>query len=137
MGTPPVPAQPRVRAVQARRPDAGAAPRHGCGPARRRLEPDEQCRPSRVHPHEPAARRGRPRPRRTLAPDAPKRTLFNGPSILPSQGVEPGTEPLLYAATSPGAISGGYYGPSQWLGLPGPTAAIRVPRRARTAGAAA
>jgi len=73
----------------------------------------------------------------SLGRDAPKRTLFNGLSILPSQGVEPGTEPLLYAATSPGAISGGYYGPSQWLGLLGPTAAIRIPRSARSADTAA
>ena len=73
----------------------------------------------------------------SLGRDKPKRTLFNGPSILPSQGVEPGTEPLLYAATSPGAISGGYYGPSQWLGLVGPTAAIRIPRSARSADTAA
>ena len=73
----------------------------------------------------------------SLGRDAPRRTLFNGLSILPSQGVEPGTEPLLYAATSPGAISGGYYGPSQWLGLLGPTAAIRIPRSARSADTAA
>jgi NAD(P)-dependent dehydrogenase (short-subunit alcohol dehydrogenase family) len=73
----------------------------------------------------------------SLGRDKPKRTLFNGPSVLPSQGVEPGTEPLLYAATSPGAISGGYYGPSQWLGLVGPTAAIRIPRSARSADTAA
>jgi NAD(P)-dependent dehydrogenase (short-subunit alcohol dehydrogenase family) len=73
----------------------------------------------------------------SLGRDTPKRTLFNGPGILPSQGVEPGTEPLLYAATSPGAIGGGYYGPSQWLGLVGPTAAIRIPRSARSAETAA
>src|SRR5271170_4248307 len=30
----------------------------------------------------------------SLGRDKPKRTLFNGPSILPSQEVEPGTEPL-------------------------------------------
>src|SRR6202034_2549815 len=73
----------------------------------------------------------------SLGRDAPKRTLFNGPGILPSQGVETGTEPLLYAATSPGAISDGYYGPSQWLGLIGSTAAIRIPRSARNADTAA
>ena len=32
--------------------------------------------------------------------------------ILPSQGVQAGTEPLLYAATSLGAVNGGYYGPN-------------------------
>jgi NAD(P)-dependent dehydrogenase (short-subunit alcohol dehydrogenase family) len=72
-----------------------------------------------------------------LGRDKPKRTPFNGPSILPSQAVEPGTEPLLYAATSPGAVSGGYYGPSRWLGLVGPTAAVRIPRSARSADTAA
>jgi NAD(P)-dependent dehydrogenase (short-subunit alcohol dehydrogenase family) len=50
---------------------------------------------------------------------------------LPSQGVEQGAEPLLYAATSPDAVSGGYYGPSGRFGLVGPTALVRPPRRAR------
>ena len=73
----------------------------------------------------------------SLGRDRPRRTPFNSPSILPSQGVEPGTEPLLYAATSPGAVSGGYYGPSRWLGLVGPTTAIRIPHSARNAATAA
>jgi NAD(P)-dependent dehydrogenase (short-subunit alcohol dehydrogenase family) len=50
---------------------------------------------------------------------------------LPSQGVEQGAEPLLYAATSPDAVNGGYYGPSGRFGLVGPTALVRPPRRAR------
>ncbi|MFJ4844939.1 SDR family oxidoreductase [Streptomyces sp. NPDC088733] len=52
-------------------------------------------------------------------------------SLLPSQGVEPGTEPLLYAATSPDAVAGGYYGPGARLGLVGPTAPARITRRAQ------
>jgi hypothetical protein len=32
--------------------------------------------------------------------------------FLPSQGVEQGAEPLLYAATSLEAVAGGYYGPA-------------------------
>jgi NAD(P)-dependent dehydrogenase (short-subunit alcohol dehydrogenase family) len=72
----------------------------------------------------------------SLGRDGPKRTPFNSPGIVPSQRVEPGTEPLLYAATSPGAVSGGYYGPSRWLGLVGPTAAVRIPRSARSAATA-
>ena len=36
-----------------------------------------------------------------------------------------------YAATSPGAVSGGYYGPSRFLGLVGPATAVRIPRSAR------
>ena len=50
---------------------------------------------------------------------------------LPSQGVEQGAEPLLYAGTSPDAVSGGYYGPGGRFGLVGQTALVRPPRRAR------
>jgi NAD(P)-dependent dehydrogenase (short-subunit alcohol dehydrogenase family) len=73
----------------------------------------------------------------SLGRDKPKRTPFNSPSILPSQQVGPGTEPLLYAATSADAVNGGYYGPSRWFGLVGPTEAVRPPRRARDAATAA
>ena len=80
----------------------------------------------------------------SLGREAPKRTPFNGfgllPSdftILPSQEVGPGTEPLLYAAADPGAVNGGYYGPSRWFGLVGPATAVRPPRRARDAATAA
>ena len=55
----------------------------------------------------------------------------------PSQQVEQGTEPLLYAATSPAAITGGYYGPGGRLGLVGPTVTARPPRRALDAAASA
>ena len=58
-------------------------------------------------------------------------------TLLPSQGVETGTEPLLYAATSPDAVNGGYYGPGGRFGLVGPTVTARVPRRARDAATAA
>jgi len=51
--------------------------------------------------------------------------------ILPSQAPEQGTEPLLYAATSPDAINGGYYGPSRFMELVGPTKFARVNRRMR------
>jgi len=73
----------------------------------------------------------------SLGRDKPKRTPFNSPSILPSQQVGPGTEPLLYAATSADAVNGGYYGPSRWFGLVGPAEAVRPPRRARDAATAA
>ena len=49
---------------------------------------------------------------------------------LPSQDVEQGTEPLLFAATSPDAGAGAYYGPSGALGLVGPTKLAKAPRRA-------
>jgi NAD(P)-dependent dehydrogenase (short-subunit alcohol dehydrogenase family) len=48
---------------------------------------------------------------------------------LPSQGVEQGAEPLLFAATSPEAKAGAYYGPGQRLGLVGPTKLAKAPRR--------
>jgi NAD(P)-dependent dehydrogenase (short-subunit alcohol dehydrogenase family) len=72
----------------------------------------------------------------SLGRDKPKRTLFNGPGFLPSQEVEQGTEPLLYAATSAHAVNGGYYGPSRWFGLVGPATTARPPRRARDAATA-
>lgn len=52
-------------------------------------------------------------------------------TLLPSQGVETGAEPLLFAATSPAARQGAYYGPSQWA-LVGPTHRASVPRSARS-----
>lgn len=73
----------------------------------------------------------------SLGRDKPKRTMFNSLHFLPSQEVGPGTEPLLYAATSPSAVSGGYYGPGGSFGLVGPTTFVRPPRRARDAAAAA
>jgi NAD(P)-dependent dehydrogenase (short-subunit alcohol dehydrogenase family) len=48
---------------------------------------------------------------------------------VPRQGVGPGTEPLLYAATSPDAVNGGYYGPGRYLELVGPTKPARISRR--------
>ncbi len=73
----------------------------------------------------------------SLGRDQPKRTMFNSLHFLPSQEVGPGTEPLLYAATSPSAVPGGYYGPRDWMGLVGPTTFVRPPRRARDTAVAA
>jgi NAD(P)-dependent dehydrogenase (short-subunit alcohol dehydrogenase family) len=73
----------------------------------------------------------------SLGRDKPKRTMFNSLHILPSQEVGPGTEPLLYAATSPSAVSGGYYPPDTADGLVGPTTFVRPPRRARDSAVAA
>jgi NAD(P)-dependent dehydrogenase (short-subunit alcohol dehydrogenase family) len=73
----------------------------------------------------------------SLGRDKPKRTMFNSMHFIPSQEVGPGTEPLLYAATSPSAVSGGYYGPRGSFGLVGPTTFVRPPRRARDTAAAA
>jgi NAD(P)-dependent dehydrogenase (short-subunit alcohol dehydrogenase family) len=51
--------------------------------------------------------------------------------LAPSQSVEQGTEPMLYAATSPDAISGAYYGPRGLFGLAGATTLVKAPRSAR------
>jgi NAD(P)-dependent dehydrogenase (short-subunit alcohol dehydrogenase family) len=48
---------------------------------------------------------------------------------LPSQGVEQGAEPLLFAATSPDAANSAYYGPSKAFGLVGPTKLAKAPAR--------
>jgi NAD(P)-dependent dehydrogenase (short-subunit alcohol dehydrogenase family) len=48
---------------------------------------------------------------------------------LPTQDVETGTEPLLFAATSPDARPGAYYGPSGRFGLVGPTKPVNPPKR--------
>jgi NAD(P)-dependent dehydrogenase (short-subunit alcohol dehydrogenase family) len=66
-----------------------------------------------------------------LGRDKPKRTVFNSIPLVPSQLAPQGTEPLLYAATSPDAVNGGYYGPSGWMELTGPTAPARITRRMR------
>ncbi|WP_394614885.1 SDR family NAD(P)-dependent oxidoreductase [Lentzea sp. JNUCC 0626] len=52
-----------------------------------------------------------------------------GYRVVPSQGVEQGTEPLLFATADPGAVAGGYYGP-RWA-LVGPTRPASMPRPAR------
>ncbi len=67
-----------------------------------------------------------------LGRDQPTRlyALLTATDLVPSQGVEQGAEPLLYAATSPEAIAAGYYGPSGRLGLVGPAVTARPPRRA-------
>lgn len=51
-------------------------------------------------------------------------------TLLPSQTVEQGAEPLLFAATDPSAVSGAYYGPRN--GLTGPTKRTGIPRTAKT-----
>jgi len=53
----------------------------------------------------------------------------SGRTLLPSQGVEQGAEPLLFAAADPAAVQGAYYGPSR-LALVGPTHRARLPRSA-------
>jgi len=61
----------------------------------------------------------------------PRRQWMGRAKFIASQSVEAGSEPLLYAAASPEAISGAYYGPSRYFGLVGPTTLARIPRSAR------
>lgn len=53
------------------------------------------------------------------------------------QSVGVGTEPLLYAATSPDAVNGGYYGPKGFMELFGTSTTVRPTRKALDAEAAA
>ncbi len=52
-------------------------------------------------------------------------------TLLPSQDVSQGAEPLLFAAGDPSAEQGAYYGPGGALGLVGPTVTRRLPRSSR------
>jgi NAD(P)-dependent dehydrogenase (short-subunit alcohol dehydrogenase family) len=52
-------------------------------------------------------------------------------TLIPSQDVVPGTEPLLFAATDADARQGAYYGPSRFGGLVGPMKKVDLPRSAR------
>jgi NAD(P)-dependent dehydrogenase (short-subunit alcohol dehydrogenase family) len=56
---------------------------------------------------------------------------------LIAQSVVVGTEPLLFAATSPDVVNGGYYGPKGFLELFGPSTMVRPTRKALDAVAAA
>lgn len=67
----------------------------------------------------------------SLGRSKPKRNVFNSIPLVPSQLPPQGTEPLLYAATSPDAANGGYYGPSGWMELTGPAGTARVLRHLR------
>jgi NAD(P)-dependent dehydrogenase (short-subunit alcohol dehydrogenase family) len=55
-------------------------------------------------------------------------------TIVPSQEVTQGAEPLLFAAADPAVEQGGYYGPSRAFGLIGPTKKTSLPRSARRVG---
>jgi NAD(P)-dependent dehydrogenase (short-subunit alcohol dehydrogenase family) len=67
----------------------------------------------------------------SLGRERPSKAFFTRLPLVPSQAVEQGVEPLLYAATSPDAINGGYYGPSRFRELVGPTKPSRLNRRMR------
>lgn len=65
-----------------------------------------------------------------LGRDKPRRPFFTV-LPLPSQAPERGTEPMLYAAAGPDAVNGGYYGPTGFMELVGPTGTARLSRRMR------
>jgi NAD(P)-dependent dehydrogenase (short-subunit alcohol dehydrogenase family) len=73
----------------------------------------------------------------SLGRDKQRAALFTRVPLIPSQDVEQGAEPMLYAATSPDAANGGYYGPARLHELVGPTAPARLNRRMRDDRAAA
>ncbi|MDT2008306.1 SDR family NAD(P)-dependent oxidoreductase [Rhodococcus opacus] len=66
-----------------------------------------------------------------LGREKPRRRLLGDRTLLPSQDVTQGAEPLLFAAASPDAVQGGYYGPGGKLGLVGPTKKVEPPRTSR------
>lgn len=67
---------------------------------------------------------------RNLARTADKALQPSNRTLVPSQGVEQGAEPLLFAAADPAAAQGAYYGPDRWA-LIGPTHRAALPRSAR------
>jgi NAD(P)-dependent dehydrogenase (short-subunit alcohol dehydrogenase family) len=67
----------------------------------------------------------------SLGRDKPRAATFTALPLMPSMAPEQGTEPLLYAATSPDAVNGGYYGPDGFLGITGDTGTARLNRRMR------
>ncbi len=73
----------------------------------------------------------------SLGRDKPRRASIAVLPFVPSQAVEQGAEPMLYAATSPEAVNGGYYGPSGFMELVGPTRPARLNRRMRDEATAA
>jgi NAD(P)-dependent dehydrogenase (short-subunit alcohol dehydrogenase family) len=67
----------------------------------------------------------------SLGRDKPKRGLMGGIPLLPSQLPPQGAEPMLFGATSPEAVSGGYYGPTGTFSLVGPTGPAKLNKRMR------
>ncbi|BCN43137.1 NAD(P)-dependent dehydrogenase (short-subunit alcohol dehydrogenase family) [Prescottella equi] len=69
----------------------------------------------------------------SLGRERPRHGMFSGNdrTMLPSQNVRAGVEPILLAATSPDAVQGGYYGPGGRMALVGPTRRYDPPRSSR------
>jgi NAD(P)-dependent dehydrogenase (short-subunit alcohol dehydrogenase family) len=65
----------------------------------------------------------------SLGRDKPRHLFGTNLRVVPSQQPPQGAEPMLYAATSPDARNGAYYGPSGFRELVGPTGPARLNRR--------
>ena len=91
---------------------------------RSRLGAHQQRRSSRLHAHEPQSAGA------SLGRDRPRRQWVNRAAFLVSQSVVAGAEPMLYAAASPDAFNGAYYGPNGII--VGSTTLARPPRSARS-----
>jgi NAD(P)-dependent dehydrogenase (short-subunit alcohol dehydrogenase family) len=72
-----------------------------------------------------------------LGREKPRSPLIERINLIPSQQVEQGAEPLLFAAADPEARQGAFYGPSEKFGLVGPTRRTPLYRSARGADLAA
>ncbi|MFD4577135.1 SDR family oxidoreductase [Streptomyces sp. NPDC058417] len=66
----------------------------------------------------------------SLGRDRTTRPWFARFDVVPTQDVEQGAEPQLYAATAPDVSPGDYYGPTGRMGLVGPAGKVRPTRRA-------
>ncbi len=69
----------------------------------------------------------------SLGRKAPNPLMSRLTNVLPSHDAASGAGPLVFAATSAEAVSGGYYGPGEKLQAVGPTTRLAVPRSARGA----
>ncbi|MFB6722196.1 SDR family oxidoreductase [Kribbella sp. NPDC056345] len=69
----------------------------------------------------------------TLGKSSSREPLINRilTPLIPSQAAPEGTEPLLFAAASPEAQQGAYYGPGGRFHLVGPTELAKAPKRSR------
>lgn len=66
----------------------------------------------------------------SLGHERPRRQWVNRAAYLFSQSVETGSEPMLYAAASPDAFNGAYYGPNRMI--VGSTTLVHPPKSARS-----
>ncbi|WP_157877207.1 SDR family NAD(P)-dependent oxidoreductase [Streptomyces odonnellii] len=83
-----------------------------------------------VAPHPGSTRTNLQTAGASLGKDKTSRPWFARFDIVPTQEVEQGAEPRLYAATSPEVTAGDYFGPTGRMGLVGPAGKTRLTRRA-------